>query len=254
MTKRLSPGIIFAPFIIHIKIGTFMKAHWLQHVPFEGLGSIESWLVSKGYSITHTPFFNSTELPDIKDIDLLIIMGGPMSVHDIDQYPWIALEKAFIRSAIDAGKKVLGVCLGAQLIAHAMGARVYKNSVKEIGWLPIHAASQINGSCFRFPSTANVFHWHGETFDLPQGAALLASSDGCKNQAFQIGKHVVGLQFHMETTYGTAQDIITHCRHELVPSEYVQTEDDILSINPDVFEEINQMMRNVLSFLTSNCS
>lgn len=229
-----------------------MKAHLFQHVPFEGLGSIEPWLVSNGYEITHTPFFHSTKLPELDEIDLLVIMGGPMSVHDVEEHPWFSQEKAFIRSAIDAGKKVLGVCLGAQLIAHAMGARVYKNAVKEIGWLPIHASPQVHDSCFHFPPMANVFHWHGETFDLPQEAVLLASSTGCKNQAFQIGKHVIGLQFHLETTYETAQDIIAHCRHELVPSQYVQTEADILSVNSDTFENINQMMRNILSFLTSN--
>lgn len=230
-----------------------MKAHWFQHVPFEGLGSIESWLVSKGYEITHTRFFQSTELPDLEEIDLLVIMGGPMSVHDVDAHPWLVKESAFIRSAIDAGKKVLGVCLGAQLIAHAMGARVFKNACKEIGWLPIHGLPLVD-SCFHFPPMANVFHWHGETFDLPQGAVLLASSNGCKNQAFQIEEHVIGLQFHLETTYETAQDIIAYCRHELVPSPYVQTEADILSVNNDIFENINQMMQNVLSFLTSSQS
>lgn len=229
-----------------------MKAHWFQHVPFEGLGSIEPWLVSKGYKITHTPFFRSSELPELDTIDLLVIMGGPMSVHDEDEHPWLVMEKEFIRSAIDAGKKVLGVCLGAQLIAHAMGARVYKNAFKEIGWLPIHASPLVDDSCFRFPPTANVFHWHGETFDLPQGSVLLASSNGCKNQAFQMGENVIGLQFHLETTYESARDIIANCRHELVPSQYVQTEADILSVNSDTFENINQMMRNILSFLTSN--
>lgn len=229
-----------------------MRAHWLQHVPFEGLGSIEPWLVSKGYDITLTPFYHSTTLPDLDEIDLLVIMGGPMSVNDTDEHPWLVMEKEFIRSAIDAGKKVLGVCLGAQLIAHALGAGVHKNAVKEIGWLPVHASPLIGDSCFHFPSMTDVFHWHGETFDLPQDAVLLASSNGCRNQAFQIGKHVIGLQFHLETTYDTARDMIKHCRHELVPAEYVQTEDDILSVNSNTFENINQIMRNILSFLTSN--
>jgi GMP synthase-like glutamine amidotransferase len=164
-----------------------MKAHWFQHVPFENLGSIEPWLVSKGYDITHTPFFSSAELPELEEIDLLVIMGGPMSVHDEDEHPWLVMEKEFIRSAIDAGKMVLGVCLGAQLIAHAMGARVFKNAEKEIGWLPIHASPLIDDSCFRFPPSANVFHWHGETFDCRRGLFCLQAATDARTRRSRWG-------------------------------------------------------------------
>ena len=118
-----------------------MLAHYLQHVFFEGLGSIAPWLQSAGYEITRTPFFKSMNLPDPEEIDLLVVMGGPMSVNDEVQFPWLAMEKWFIREAIGAGKPVLGVCLGAQLIASAMGARVYANAHKEIGWFPIRGVS-----------------------------------------------------------------------------------------------------------------
>lgn len=102
-----------------------MRAHYLQHISFEGLGSIEPWLESAGYEITHTKYFESEELPDLKTLDLVVVMGGPMSVNDEDEFPWLANEKRFIRQAIDSGKPVLGICLGAQLIANAMGSSLF---------------------------------------------------------------------------------------------------------------------------------
>lgn len=226
-----------------------MRAHYLQHVPFEGLGSIGPWLEAKGYELTRTRFFESTDLPDIKTIDLLVIMGGPMSVNDEDEFPWLVSEKQFVREVIESGKPVLGICLGAQIIASAMGARVFPNPMKEIGWFPIHAVDSIDNQGFSFPPSETVFHWHGETFDLPPGAIRLAKSEGCENQAFQIGKSVIALQFHLETTQESAGQIVSHCRNELVPSKYVQTEKEVLSASPDRYKSINHLMAGVLAFL-----
>ena len=226
-----------------------MRAHYIQHVPFEGLGSIEPWLESNGYNLTHTRFFESTDLPVPGAIDLLVVMGGPMSVNDEDKFPWLVLEKQFVRKTIEAGKPVLGICLGAQIIANAMGANVFPNPEKEIGWFPVQAVDSITGPAFRFPALETVFHWHGETFDLPSGAIRLAKSDGCENQAFQLGKGVIGLQFHLETTPASARDIVLHCREELVPSKYVQTEEEILSAGPERYKAINDLMGGILAFL-----
>jgi len=226
-----------------------MRAHYLQHVPFEGLGSIERWLASKGYEVTHTKFFESIELPDASAIDLLVILGGPMSVNDVDKFTWLATEKQFVREIIHSGKSVLGICLGAQLIANAMGAKVFPNTVKEIGWFPIHATQSPDAAVFNFPQETQVFHWHGETFDLPAGAIRLAKSAGCVNQAFQIGKSVIGLQFHLETTPDSAKQMLVHCGDELVPSRYVQTADEILSANQNCYKSINILMDNILEFL-----
>ena len=227
-----------------------MRAHYLQHVPFEGLGSIEPWLAAAGYEITATRLFERINLPDLKEIDLLVVMGGPMSVNDEDEFPWLAAEKLFIRDAIRSGKPVLGVCLGAQLIANALGSRVGPNREKEIGWLPIRGIPSPDSASFRFPPSVEVFHWHGETFDLPPGATRLAGSEGCENQAFQIGRAVIGLQFHLETTPASAVDIVTHCRNELAPSRYVQSEAAILAAAPERYRTINSLMSDVLSFLT----
>ena len=226
-----------------------MRAHYLQHVPFEGLGSIEPWLVAAGYEITSTRFFESARLPDPDEIDLLIVMGGPMSVNDQDGFPWLIQEKQFIRSVIQSGKPVLGVCLGAQLIASAMGARVYQDHEKEIGWFPIQGVPPVNGSLFSFPSSVDVFHWHGETFDLPSGSVHLARSESCENQAFQLGRSVIGLQFHLETTPESAREIVSNCRAELLPSRYVQSETAIIGVEPEKYRVINNLMKKVLSFL-----
>jgi GMP synthase-like glutamine amidotransferase len=226
-----------------------MRAHYLQHVPFEGLGSIESWLRAAGYEMRNTRFFESVSLPEVNEVDLLVVMGGPMSVNDEGEFPWLALEKQFIRDAIQSGKAVLGVCLGAQLIASAMGARVYRNHVKEIGWFPVHGVPSIGPSTFHFPPSVEVFHWHGETFDLPSGATHLARSEGCENQAFQLGRSVIGLQFHLETTPESAREIVAHCRAELLPSKYVQSEAAILAPSPERYRAINNLMSEVLSFL-----
>jgi len=229
-----------------------MRAHYLQHVPFEGLGSIKPWLETAGYEITSSRSFESAELPDLKTMNLLVVMGGPMSVNDESEFPWLVSEKQFIREVINSRTPVLGICLGAQLIASAMGARIYNNPVKEIGWFPIHGVATNDSSIFSFPSSEKVFHWHGETFDLPQGATRLAKSDGCENQAFQLGKSVIGLQFHLETTPETASEIISHCRDELVASTYIQTEEEILSAKPNRYKSINQLMGSVLDFLVRN--
>ncbi|MEN6509733.1 MAG: gamma-glutamyl-gamma-aminobutyrate hydrolase family protein [Smithella sp.] len=226
-----------------------MIAHYFKHVPFEDIGSIRSYLTTVGYTITCTPFFKSANLPALEKIDLLIVMGGPMSVNEEKRYPWLVSEKQFIHQMIMSGKPVLGICLGAQLIASAMGAKVYPNSVKEIGWFPIYGFSSSDRSIFRFPQSVQAFHWHGETFDLPTGATRIAKSDGCENQAFQLGQSVIGLQFHLETTPQSAQDLVTHCRDELIPATYIQTEKEVLSAEPAQYQSINHLMDKILAFL-----
>lgn len=226
-----------------------MQAHYLQHVPFEGLGSIAPWLQNAGYEISCTQLFNTEELPEIADIDLLIVMGGPMSVNDGLEYPWLAAEKQFIKNAVEAEIPVLGICLGAQLIASSMGGKVSQNSVKEIGWFPVKAVQPKRSFVFQFPEETSVFHWHGETFNLPNGAIQIARSEGCENQAFQIGNNIIGLQFHLETTPISAQAIVENCGDELVDGEYIQSEADILSVPEERYLSINRLMVNVLEYL-----
>ncbi len=230
-----------------------MRALCFEHVHFEGLGSIGHWLRAQGARIDAFRWHeNGSAVPaPVEDIDLLVVMGGPMSANDEAQYPWLAAEKRYIRGAIDAGKAVLGICLGAQLIASALGARVYPNAHKEIGWFPVEGVK--TGSqqpVFAFAARTAMFHWHGETFDLPPGAVRLARSAACANQAFQLGRRVIGLQFHLETTPDSARALVENCRDELVPAAYVQTETEILGAGDARYAEINRLMESVLEFLT----
>jgi GMP synthase-like glutamine amidotransferase len=231
-----------------------MRAHCLQHVAFEGPGMIEPWLRAAGHEVTHTCFFEAASLPEPDEIDFLVVMGGPMSVNDELEFPWLADEKAVIRSVVRARKPVLGVCLGAQLIAGAMGARVFPNPCKEIGWFPVEAVpapADPPFPLFRFPPAIEVFHWHGDTFDLPAGAVHLAASAGCRNQAFQLGSAVIGLQFHLEITAEGLRKLAANCRAELVPAPYVQSEDALLGAPAERFQTVHRLMAEVLSFLVA---
>jgi GMP synthase-like glutamine amidotransferase len=207
-----------------------VRVHIFQHVDFEGIGSIESWLAARYAAVSYSRFFQKTSLPRLVDFDLLIVMGGPMSADDEGEFRWLGPEKGIIAAAVEAGKPVLGICLGAQLIASALGARVYSNPEKEIGWCPVWKPSSgvLPRVAAAIPDESLVFHWHGETFDLPAGASRFFSSEACANQAFAIGERVVGLQFHLEVTPESLAAMTHAGRAELVPAEYVQTGEQIL--------------------------
>ncbi|AOO64132.1 type 1 glutamine amidotransferase [Sulfurospirillum halorespirans] len=226
-----------------------MRAHCCQHVSFEGLGSIEIFLKSRHFEISYTRFYEDAKIPNLEEIDFLIIMGGPMSVNDEDKFSWLKKEKEFIRAFIETNKPVLGICLGAQLIASSMGAKVYPNTDKEIGWFPIEAVTSDEKITFHFPMSTTVFHWHGETFDLPKNAICLAKSKACYNQAFQLGGHIIGLQFHLEMTKQTLHEMVLNGKDELIISPFVQSEDEILSISNTHYLSINQLIDNLLLFL-----
>jgi GMP synthase-like glutamine amidotransferase len=227
---------------------TMLKAHVLQHVPFEGLGSIAPWLETNNARIRYTRFFETPLLPSLNSTDMIIAMGGPMSANDEAELPWLVPEKAFIRDAVLRGIPVLGVCLGAQLIAAAMGAKVYPNAVKEIGWLPVRAVPAPPGT-FRFPEELIAFHWHGETFDLPTEAVRIAGSAGCANQAFQLGPKAIGLQFHLETTPESASALLQNSLDDLTPGPYIQTESEMREAPLSSYQAINAVMNEILSYL-----
>lgn len=225
-----------------------MRAVILQHVPFEGPGSIADWLAARGAEVCSVRLFAGDALPDPADFDLLIVLGGPMSVNDEWFHDWLADEKRLIAAAIAQDRAVLGICLGAQLIASALGARVGPNEHTEIGWFDISALPAEGG--FALPPRATVLHWHGETFALPDGAQLLASSEACRNQAFRIGERVIGLQFHLETTPDSLAELLEACGDEVVPERFVQDEADIVAALPLHAPANQALMAGVLDWLT----
>lgn len=225
-----------------------MRLHALQHVPFEGLGHIEHWIAEQGHRLTVTHLYDGEELPRLDWFDGLVIMGGPMNIYEDAHYPWLKTEKILIRQAIDAGKSAIGICLGAQLLADALGSPVFTGKEKEIGWWPITLTENGRKSYLLdgLPHQTTVFHWHGDTFDIPEGAVHLAESEGCHSQAFLFDNRILGLQFHLESTSETIQAILDHCRHELVPGRYIQTEEQINAAPNDHFVKINTMLEMLL--------
>lgn len=174
------------------------KAAVIRHVPFEDLGTIAEPLTRAGYDYTYSDIGHALPPHDPALTDLLIVLGGPIGVYEDDKYPFLRDEIDLLTARLNAGKPTLGICLGAQLIACALGAKVYPSGVKEIGWGPVDLTGAAAATSLRHLANTAVLHWHGDTFDLPPGAVHLASTPNCRNQAFCIGPNILGLQFHPE--------------------------------------------------------
>ena len=203
------------------------------------------------HSINYTRFYENHKIPNIVDFDLLIILGGPMSVNEEEKYTWLKTEKIAIKEAIEKNKIVIGICLGSQLIANVLGEEVYKNSEKEIGWFDINLIEQKESE-----NTLNlkekrlkVFHWHGETYKLPENSNHLAYSECCENQAFLYNKRILGLQFHLEVTQKSIVTMIENGRNELNKGKYIQLENEILE-QAEYIESNNKLMFQILDNLT----
>ena len=230
-----------------------MRIHYLQHVPFEGLGCIESWAKTATHRMSATRFYVNDPLPNINDIDWLIVMGGPMNIYDDTRYPWLSAEKKFLEQAIDQNKTVLGICLGAQLLADVLGAKIYANRHKEIGWHNVRKvkSGEVSAMTEVFPDSVEAFHWHGDTFDIPDGAVHLVQSAGCKNQAFAMGDRVLALQFHLEIAKSGAENLIIQCGNDIDKGRYCQTPEEMLA-NSERFEKTNKLMNRILDRMAAN--
>lgn len=199
-----------------------IRIHIIQHVEFEKPGLIEKWVKENNHSISFSYLYKNQLLPDFKDFDLLLILGGPAGVYETSKFEWIEPEIKFIKECIKRKKAILGICLGAQLLAAALGSEVYKGPHKEIGWLPVTFDSTILSF---LPEKLTVFHWHGDTFDIPDGAARFASTEGVPNQAFIYNNNVIALQFHLEVTPANVDLMLENCSDDITSEKYVQTAD-----------------------------
>ncbi|TFH03235.1 MAG: amidotransferase [Methanosarcina sp.] len=208
-----------------------MKIHVLQHSALNTLGTIEEYAITKNHPLDSTRFYETKKPPALESFDLLVIMGGPMGIYDYEENPWLRDEKAFIKQAIEVGKPVLGICLGAQLLADVLGARVYENGHREMGWFSIKAVrTEENKPEFLkgLPEEIKVFHWHSRTFDLPDGAVHLFRSEGCKNQGFIYNGRVVALQFHPEVHKERIESMIGRFGGKLGNGPFIQKKEEML--------------------------
>ncbi|MBN1119044.1 MAG: amidotransferase [Bacteroidales bacterium] len=223
------------------------KIHFIQHVHFETPGFILDWAKEKKYTTSFTYLFENEKLPRFNAFDFLVIMGGPMSVYEEDKYLFLSEEKKFIKEAIEKNKVVLGICLGAQLIAEALGSKVYSGPNKEIGWFPVEF---INKSIFN-TAASTVFHWHGDTFDIPDEAIHLAGSEGTPNQAFIYNNKVLALQFHIEVKQENIRNMLEYCKDDITEGQYIQ--DEMSIANQTGFFEVNRrLLWQILNFLSDN--
>ncbi len=222
-----------------------------MHAPYEGPGIIANWADKQHHLLAFTRFYEDDSLPDASDVDLLVIMGGPMNVFDLHIYSWMQDEVDWVTDFIKAGKPVLGICLGAQIIASALGEEVYPGEQKEIGWHNLQFLPSLGE--FRIwknlPPTRKVFHWHGDTFPVPKGAIRIASSQAFPNQGFIYNRKVLALQFHLEVTPESVLELVENCRDELVPGPYVQSEAELLG-EEKVYGANQKLMFQLLDYLS----
>jgi GMP synthase-like glutamine amidotransferase len=229
-----------------------MRIHCIRHEPFEGLAVINNWIKQNHHLLSFTHIYKNEVFPSIEEFDLLIIMGGTASVYAKESFPWLIEEKKFIQKAINHNKKILGICLGAQLLADALESKVYKAVHKEIGWFPV----KFNISELKFlnflPDYLEVFHWHGDTFDIPQGAIRIGSTEIIRNQGFVYGKNIIALQFHCEMNTEQLIQIIEASGSELSRGgEYIQAA-DIIMAQQGLLPSNNQLMFDLLDYISLN--
>ncbi|MGV3464370.1 MAG: type 1 glutamine amidotransferase [Heyndrickxia sp.] len=202
-----------------------MRIHYIQNDPVATLGYIKDWADHHNHPLTCTKMYENEALPPLDSFDLLIILGGKMGAYEEEEFPWLITEKKFIREAIDANKWVFGICLGVQLLANVLGSKVYPHTHQEIGWWPLKLTEEALSSPLLegIPKEFVVFEHHGDTYDLPEGAVRLASSNGCTNQAFSYRDRVIGIQFHPEFTNGMIHGFKEDAEGQMIDGAFCQT-------------------------------
>ena len=224
-----------------------MNIHILQHAEWETIGKLDVWFTNKKLSYSTSKMYKGESLP-INKVDFLIVMGGPMSIFDDENYPWLKQERKFIKQTINSGAKVIGICLGSQFIANALGAKVYMGKEKEIGFFDIQNKNS-HPITKGLPNSLEVFHWHGDTFETPKNAINLFSSELTENQGFIYDNRVIALQFHLEVGREEIEDFVENGIDELTPSTYVHHKNKILKQNYN-FDKSNSYLFNILDYIS----
>jgi len=209
-----------------------MRLLFLQHDPLDGPGALQEWADLRGHSVTICLICKGDPLPALESFDLLVSLGGPMGAYEEEKHPWLGAEKEYLRQAVAAGKKIIGLCLGCQLLADALGGKAFRHTCKEFGWQPIEPL-EAGSVWFGTDDSFYAFQWHGDTYSLPPGAEQLARNKAAEQQAFLIeapgGGKVLGLQFHLEWTEQMAREALAEPGVAPPASPFVQTAEEILS-------------------------
>ncbi len=241
--KRFKP-------VSSIRDGVIMNIYCLVHLDFETLGNIRDWLFEKEHSIFIIMPSENQLYPEPEDVDLLIIMGGLMSVYQENEYPWLKQEKEFVRSVIACKKAVYGICFGAQMLSEILGGHVSRNKYREIGWHNVSALDEFdrNDKLFSVQNELTVFQWHGDTFTLPQGCRRLFESEACPEQGFIYGDNVLALQFHPEADVDCVESLLENCGSDLTGAgRYVSSEDEIRG-RKDLLQASANLMFSILDW------
>jgi GMP synthase-like glutamine amidotransferase len=231
-----------------------MKISVLQHEVCEGPGEIARWALDHGHTVEVHHLYAGEALPAAADFEILVVMGGEMNIYQYRDYAWLKPERELIAATMKSGKKVIGICLGAQLIADALGCRVTQAVQHEIGWFPVRFTPQARGHFPFLPESAMVLHWHGDTFELPPGALRLAASDECPEQGFSIDGKCLGLQFHLEMDADLVRQTVANSRdYSLWPKGHCVQPPPVILQDAATYSEANRrLIDDLLDAFTAN--
>lgn len=224
----------------------------LKHVPFEGPAAIADWAAARGHKLDCVEVHAGEPVPAPADFDLLVVMGGPMNIYEESRFPWLRTEKKAIRRAMEEGKRLVGVCLGAQLIADQHGSPVTRAEKTEIGWFPVERATDCPAE-LPLPKELLAYHWHGDRFAIPPGATHVLRSAACREQGFLFEDRILGLQCHLETTPEAMDALITACRSEIKDGAYMQSAARMQAEPAETFAAMHAVLFELLDHLTYTC-
>ena len=229
-----------------------MRLICFKHVPFEGPAAVTDWAQARGHKLDCVEVYAGEPIPAPREFDLLFVMGGPMNIYEESKFPWLREEQKAIHRAIEEGKGLVGVCLGAQLIADQLGGPVTRAEKAEIGWFPVKRAKDCPAE-LPLPEELVAYHWHGDRLAIPPGARHILQSAGCLEQGFLFESRILGLQCHLETNPAALAALIDACRSEITNGPCIQSAARMQAEPLQTYTSMHAVLFELLDHLASNC-